>query len=465
MSIRPVVANVQINLGVPAPVTGILSQLQTAGFEAYVVGGCVRDTVLGRVPHDWDVTTSATPDEIVATFPKAKLTNRFGTVLVPSSAGGVIEVTTYRVDGQYTDHRRPDQVAFTRSLEEDLSRRDFTMNALAYADGVLVDHFDGVRDLRAGKLRTVGSAHQRFSEDALRMLRAARFVSQLGFKADPEILGAMTALKETLAYVSKERILGELEKILLTPKPSAALRILGATGCMEFIFPPLHETIGIVQTLKSGFDVFEHTLRTIDAVPNDHEHLRSLRWAALCHDVGKPKTASGGHFINHDIEGSFIAERALRKLTLDARTINLTKHLVRWHMFWFLGEWTPAAVRRFITKVGLENVPLLLDLRKADVRGGGSSDPRFYALDELERRIKLEIEAKHAFSLRDLALDGTDLMRELNLQPGRILKVLLTQLFEEVLENPSANTYEQLLARAHDILPTAQASLVGQSHG
>ena len=434
-------------LVLPEDVTQVLGALHQAGHEAYVVGGCVRDTLLGRQPKDWDITTSARPEETQSVFPNGVYTNAFGTVIVPMPSGP-IEVTTYRIDGDYADHRRPEGVTFTSRLVDDLARRDFTINAMAYADGNLIDPFGGAMDLDRRVLRTVGLASERFAEDALRMLRAARFVAQLELTATPEVVGAIADRREDLRAVSAERIGAELEKMLACAKPSGGLRLLAKTRALEVVFPALAATIGVVQTKKRGFDVFEHTLMTIDAADASH---RILRWAALCHDLGKPATKAGGHFIGHDLEGARITVRALRAIKMDERSIEAVRHLVRHHMFWFQGEWTGAAVRRFINKVGLEQVPTLLELRKADVKGGGKQNSRFPALTELEQRIQAEIDAQSAFSLRDMRYNGTQIMEQLGIRPGREVGYILNALFERVLDDPLVNQPERLRELTEDL--------------
>lgn len=450
----PASATASLELAVPARVRGILARLHERGFEAYLVGGCVRDAIRKVEPKDWDIATSARPDETVATFSGAKITNDFGTVLVSDGAGGTLEVTTYRRDGTYSDHRRPDGVVFTDSLLIDLARRDFTMNAMAYADGQLVDPHGGMQDLLARRLVTVGAAHARFQEDALRMVRAARFAATLELDPASELVGAMRAQAPDLDHIARERILAELEKMLLAPRPSLGLRLLARTGALTRCLPGLARTAGVLQHKKANFDVLEHTLATIDAVPAAHPDVRVLRWAALCHDLGKPKaqqTHGPGVFHGHELVGERAAQEELHRLRMDEATVRIVSHLTRHHMFWFADEWTPAAVRRFITKVGLEHVQLLLELRRADVRGGGKQVRRFPALDELERRIRAEIDAQRAFSLRDLKIDGTVLMEELGLRPSPIIGRLLKALFDEVTEDPAMNDLDRLLARAHQI--------------
>ena len=426
-----------------------------AGHDAFVVGGCVRDAIRGVDPQDWDVATDATPEEIQKLFAKSLYTNRFGTVVV-RSGDHEIEVTTYRVETGYSDHRRPDHVAFTDSLHEDLSRRDFTMNAMAWRPGKngmpgeLVDPFGGQRDLASRILRAVGEPDERFREDALRMLRAVRFATLLDMRIDEQTVTAIRRNAHLAETLSGERINQEMTKILGAPRPSVAFRMLSDVGLLEVICPELEETKKTPQDKVAAQDVFEHSLATLDATPaND----LVLRLAGLFHDIGKPETMADGHFHQHEFVGEFKARQILRRWKFDKETVAEVTHLIRNHMFWYETHWTDSAVRRFIRKIGLDYIPALFALRRADNIGSGARSPRMHALEALWQRVEKEIADANAFSLRDLKIDGNDIMRELDIPRGPKVGQILDALFERVLDEPSLNTREKLIELAKAMLP------------
>ena len=438
-------ATTSLTLAVPKDVERIVETLIANGFEAFVVGGCVRDAIRGVDPQDWDVATSAKPDEIQGLFKRSLYTNRFGTVVVSSGAHEV-EVTTYRIEAGYADHRRPDEVAFTESLHEDLARRDFTMNAMAWrptpAGGELVDPFNGRADLLARLVRAVGDPAARFAEDALRMLRAVRFATVLRMSIEPATADAIHAHAELAADLSGERIQQELNKILLAERPSTGIRLLSDLGLLAVLCPELEICKTIPQDKAVAQDVFEHSLITVDATPPD----RVLRLAGLFHDVGKPETFADGHFHQHEFVGEAIARRVLKRWKYPKDDVAAVAHLIRHHMFWYQSDWTGSAVRRFIRKVGLDVIPDLFELRRADNIGSGIRAPRMYALEDLWTRVQEEIERSTAFSPSDLAVDGTDVMRELGIPPGPEVGRVIAALFERVLDDPDLNTRERLLA-------------------
>ncbi len=421
-----------------------------AGHDAYVVGGSVRDALRGVDPHDWDVTTDATPDQIQKVFRRSLYNNRFGTVVVRSGEHEV-EVTTYRVEAEYTDHRRPDAVAFTASLHEDLARRDFTMNAMAWRParggkhGELVDPFGGRTDLDARVLRAVGDPDERFREDALRMLRAVRFATLLDMRIEPRTAEAIRRNAALTSSLSGERIQQEVVKMLAAPRPSAAFEMLSELGVLAVICPELEDCKGTPQEKAAAENVFQHSLATLDATPTGDI---PLRLAGLFHDIGKPETFADGHFHQHEFVGEAKARAILRRWKFDKETVNEVTHLIRHHMFWYQTEWTGSAVRRFIRKVGLDNIPPLFALRRADNIGSGARSPRMYALDALWQRVQEEIHATNAFSTRDLAIDGNDIMREQGLRPSPEIGRILNALFERVLDDPALNTREKLLELA-----------------
>lgn len=442
----------ELALKVPPDVEKVVDRLIDAGHDAYVVGGSVRDALRGVDPHDWDVTTDAKPDQIQKAFRHSLYNNRFGTVVV-RSGDHEVEVTTYRTEAEYTDHRRPDTVAFTASLHEDLARRDFTMNAMAWRPardgrhGELVDPFGGRRDLDARLLRAVGDADARFKEDALRMLRAVRFATLLDLRIEPETADAIRRNAALTAALSGERIQQELTKMLAAERPSAALRLLSELGVLAVICPELEECKGTPQEKLAAENVFEHSLATLDATPPGD---LALRLAGLFHDIGKPETFADGHFHQHEFVGEAKARAILRRWKFDKETVSEVSHLIRHHMFWYQTEWSGSAVRRFIRKVGLENIPALFALRRADNIGSGARSPRMYALESLWRRVQEEIDSANAFSLRDLKIDGNDLIAVLGMKPGPEIGRVLNALFERVLDDPALNDREKLLELARE---------------
>jgi tRNA nucleotidyltransferase (CCA-adding enzyme) len=442
-----------LSLKVPADVEKVVDRLLDAGHDAYVVGGSVRDALRGVDPHDWDVTTDATPEEIQKVFKRSLYNNRFGTVVVRSGEHEV-EVTTYRVEAEYTDHRRPDVVAFTASLQEDLARRDFTMNAMAWRParggkpGELIDPFGGKQDLDARLLRAVGEPSERFREDALRMLRAVRFATLLDLRVEPKTFEAIRRNAALTKELSGERVQQELVKMLGATRPSAALRLLSDSGVLAVICPELEECKLTPQDKLAAENVFDHLLATVDATPpND----LVLRLAGLFHDIGKPDTFRDGHFHQHEYVGEAKTRTILRRWKFDKETVTEVTHLIRHHMFWYQTEWGGSAVRRFIRNVGLDNIPPLFALRRADNIGSGARiPPKMYALEALWQRVQEEIDAANAFSLRDLKIDGNDIMKELGLAPSREIGRILDALFERVTEDPALNTRETLLELARE---------------
>jgi len=436
-----------VDLHIPVDVADILARLHGAGHEAYVVGGCVRDAIRGVEPEDWDVATDAKPERIQDVFKRSLYTNRFGTVVVRSPERE-IEVTTYRVEAGYSDARRPDHVAFTDSLLADLARRDFTMNAMAWSGGQLVDPHGGAADLERRIVRAVGDPDERFREDALRMLRAVRFAAVLGMQIEPataEGIRRNAALAESL---SGERINQELTKMLLAERPSAGFRLMSELGLLAVVCPELEVCRQVPQDKAVAQDVFEHSLLSLDAV--DRPDLL-LRLAALLHDVGKAETMADGHFHQHEFVGEHLARKILRRWKFPKDTVALVAHLIRHHMFWYQEVWTGSAVRRFIRSVGLDNIPALFELRRADNIGSGARAPRMYALDQLWLRVQEEIQRANAFSARDLAVNGIDLMAELGLRPGPEVGRIVRELLERVLDEPDLNNRASLLALAREI--------------
>jgi tRNA nucleotidyltransferase (CCA-adding enzyme) len=457
---------------IPAGVRAIAATLRATGHEAYLVGGCVRDLLRGVEPADWDMATDARPAQLVALFPGALYENRFGTVEI-DVGDETYQVTTYRHDGAYSDHRRPDEVVFGERLDDDLARRDFTVNAMALAVGEepgarapgsidaagagaflggVHDPFGGRADLAAGILRAVGDPATRFREDSLRMLRAVRFAATLGVAVEPRTAAAIAENASLARSLSGERVLAELLTLLAAPVPSVGLRMAQETGLLAAIAPELARQRGVPQGKVPGEDLWDHTCRTVDATPRpgpDEPPL--LRLAALLHDIGKPATFSDGHFVGHDVVGATLTEawltelHAPRFLTVDAT------NLVRHHMFAYEAGWTDAAVRRFIRRCGASAVDDLLDLRAADNIGSGLP-PDADGLESLRARCHAQLEARVALDLSGLAVNGDDLMATLGIPAGPALGALLDRLLELVLVDPMLNDRSLLLARARGLV-------------
>ncbi len=441
---------------VPAAVAELLATLHAAGHSAYVVGGCLRDVILGREPSDWDLTTDASPRRIQALFPRSLYENRFGTVVV-RHAHKQYEITTFRRDVAYTDHRHPDRVEFGRSIAEDLARRDFTVNAMAWGarpdePDSFVDPHGGRADLAARLLRAVGDPDLRFREDALRMVRAVRLAATLGFEIEPETFAAIERNAGLAAHLSGERIASELAKLLAAPRPSVGLRLMERSGLLAVISPELARQRGISQNKVEGEDLWDHTLRTVDATPN-----RPLvRMAALLHDIGKPETLAEGHFHNHERVGAELAREFLGGLHSPRVVQERVAHLVRQHMFSYESDWTDAAVRRFIRRAGPGTIEDLLALRAADNQGSGLP-PGAGMLAELGERVRAQLEANAPLGRQQLAIDGDDLRSELGISPGPQIGRLLDELTERVLAEPALNDRAILLELARTMSGPAGA--------
>ena len=434
---------------IPKPVRELLATLWAERYAAYAVGGCLRDALLGRAPADWDLTTDAPPDRIVELFPHSLYENRFGTVVVRHRAHQY-EITTFRRDVSYSDHRHPDVVEFGRLIEEDLARRDFTVNAMAWGGrpdeaAAFVDPHDGRGDLDRRVLRAVGDPDRRFREDALRMARAVRLAATLDFSVEPATLEAIERCAELARHLSGERVGSELVKLLAAPRPSVGLRLMAQTGLLAVLAPDLERERGIPQNKIEGEDLWDHTLRTVDAAPNRP----AVRMAALLHDIGKPDTLSEGHFHGHDTVGATMSRRFLSDLHMPRVLQERVAHLVRHHMFDYQPIWTDVAVRRFIRKVGPGSIDNLVALRIADNVGSGvPSDAG--RLPELRQRVAAELAARAVLSRADLALDGRDLIAEFGLRPGREVGRLLDDLTEWVIAEPALNDRAILLELARN---------------
>lgn len=438
------------------------------GYKAYLVGGAVRDMLMGKEPHDWDVTTDATPEQVMSIFRKVIPTGiAHGTVTVHFMKNE-IEVTTFRTESDYSDGRHPDKVEYTGNIEEDLSRRDFTINAIAsyLGDGTITDPFHGRDDIKRKVIRTVGNPLERFSEDGLRPVRAVRFSAQLGFEIERETLKAISEpeiLKKT-SGISLERFRDELLKLMKAEKPSAGLKLMEESGILDIFIPEFKKCRGCIQGDFRGyhqFDVLDHLFYACDGAPASKQN---VRLAALFHDIGKPDvkrvipTPQGDQFTfyNHEAKSQQITKEILFRLKFSNAEIANICHLVVNHMFNYTQDWTDAAVRRFLAKIHEENLEDLYDLRLADIYGMNNApvrgqDSRTIALlNELKDRISKETEKNSVLSLKQLAVNGKDLMKN-GISAGKDLGFVLNQLLETVLEDPSQNEKEQLIKIALNI--------------
>jgi tRNA nucleotidyltransferase (CCA-adding enzyme) len=449
------VAEVEARLArsIPPDVTTMLDELQAAGYAAYVVGGSVRDVLLDRSPEDWDLATDARPDVLAQRLAGAAYENRFGTVAVRRGEL-VFEITTFRIEHDYADFRRPHRVEFGDRIEADLARRDFTVNALAWGRTAdeprlrLVDPFDGLADLHAMWLRAVGNPDLRFREDALRMVRAVRFVATLGLTVEPVTLAAISSNAPLVEHLSGERIAAELARLLAAPRPSTGLDLAHAAGLVEVISPELAAQRGIPQAKVHGEDLWDHTLRTVDAAPADRP---IVRLAALLHDIGKPATFADGHFHEHDTVGARQADVLLRRLRYPKAVTDEVVALVRHHMFPVDTDATDAAIRRFIRRIGPTRTAALFALRRADDIGSGV-DPDAATMVAFRQRVAAQIAAGAALDRHALAIDGNDLIHELGLVPGPALGRLLDGLTERVIADPALNERGSLLLLAQGML-------------
>ena len=439
----------------PRPIIDFAGCFSAKGKSCYIVGGALRDHLLGRPVHDYDTATDALPEEVRGYFKRVVPTGiKHGTVTVLWQ-GYAIETTTFRRDIGYSDGRRPDAVEFGAALEEDLERRDFTINAMAYdpLKDELVDLHGGREDLEARIIRAVGDPSRRFEEDGLRALRAIRFAAQLGFGIDAATLAAIPPALGRLSGVSPERVREEFDKILLSQSPSLGLRLMEGSGVLEALFPEIARCRGVEQKGMHRFDVLDHLYASLDAAPRDLE----LRLAALLHDLGKVDTKALGAdgvptFYRHEEVSAAIATAFLRRYRYPNATIARVVHLIEQHMFFYEAGWSDAAVRRFIRRVGEADIEALFELRLADATGteGLAVDPR--SLDPLRERIRTILAASQALGLRDLDVKGEDLAG-IGVPRGPVMGKILAELLETVLEDPEINTRERLLFIASKLLP------------
>lgn len=464
-----------VRTDIPAAVQKVADTLENGGFEAYLVGGCVRDLLIGREPKDWDVTTNAKPEEITALFEETYVNNDFGTVGVVTDAEDerlkVVEVTPYRTESGYSDARRPDSVTFGVSLEEDLKRRDFTVNSIAFRlhDEKLVDLFGGLKDIKDKRIRAVGDASERFNEDALRLMRAVRLAVELGFTIDSETLDALTKTAPNLEKISKERIRDEFSRILASDNPMQGIVFLQKLDLLPYVLPELLDGVGIDQNQAHAFDVYEHLLRTLQHAADEHFSFE-IRLAGLLHDIGKPASRRWSDekkdwtFYGHEVIGAKMTRKILKDLRFSRETSELVEKLVRWHMFFSDPEQiTLSAVRRTIRNVGQEHIFDLLNVRICDRIGSGR--PKAQPFRFRKYKSMVEEALRDPISVKMLAIDGSRIMELAEEKPGPKLGFTLHALLEEVLDDPARNTPEYLEKRALELLalPLAELQTLGEA--
>ncbi len=453
----------QINPSIPMEVRHVIQTLKNKGFLAYVVGGCVRDILLGAEPKDWDITTNATPDQIQELFPESVYENNFGTVGIKTNSEDeklkIVEVTTFRTESGYSDSRHPENVSFVNTVEEDLARRDFTVNAVAMdvlKDGVaLIDPYGGQKDLEKKVIRAVGNAQERFNEDALRILRAVRFVCQLGeqWSIEGKTQDAIQERATHLKNISQERIRDEFAKIIMTSRGAWGVELLRRYGLLAYIIPELLEGVDCGQNKHHIYTVWEHNLRAL-AYAIDKNYSLEVRLGSLLHDVGKPRTKAGSGanstFYKHEYVGARMTRDILERLRFSKHIVLYVTHLVKNHLFYYnVDEVSEAGVRRFISRVGMENIEDLIKIREADRIGSGVPKAVPYKLRHL--LFMIDKVRRDPVSPKMIALDGSQLMEELALRPGPRVGWILGILLEDVLDDPTKNTLEKLTARAREL--------------
>lgn len=453
---------------IPPEVSQVTETLNKGGFEAYIVGGCVRDLILGREPKDWDVTTNAKPEQIQGLFVKTFYENDYGTVgvvngkVIHETLAGqalrVVEVTPFRIEGKYSDHRHPDSVKFAKKLEDDLKRRDFTINSIAYdiSKGHIIDPHKGQIDIKDNIIRTVGEPGDRFSEDALRMIRAVRFSTELGFMINKETSDAIEENSHLITSLSIERIRDELSKIIMSPNPMAGIIMLHRYGILKYIAPELEEGLGVKQNGDHIYEVWEHNLRALNHAA-DRGWPLEVRIGALLHDVGKPRTRLWNKekndytFYGHDVVGAKMTSKILSRLKFPNDFIDNVSKLVRYHMFFSdIETITLSAVRRIVRNVGPENVWSLMKVRACDRIGMGRPKETPYRLRKYEAMIEEAMRAPVSVSM--LKINGNRIIEITKTPPGPKIGYILHALLEEVLDDPNLNTPEYLEKKSLELI-------------
>jgi putative nucleotidyltransferase with HDIG domain len=449
---------------IPKDVRMVSAILKHAGYEAYLVGGCVRDHIMGKIPNDYDFCTNANPEQIISLFPRTFYENIYGTVGVVTAPESepdqeiikksIVEVTPYRLEGEYTDGRRPDSVKWSENIEDDLKRRDFTCNALAHdiVTGKLIDNFNGIKDIKDKVLRCVGDADQRLGEDALRMLRAVRFSAQLGFKLDNVTRESIKKNEYMLKNISRERVRDEFSKILMTSVPKQAIELAHELGVLKHVSHEIEAGLGVNQNQAHSFDVWEHNLRTCQHAA-DKGWTLELRLSALLHDVSKPETRRFSKekndytFYGHDVVGGRVSREILERLKYPKETVEYVSGMVRWHMFFSDTEQISlSAVRRLISNVGKDRVWDLMDLRICDRVGTGRPKENPYRFRMYKSMVEQAM--TDPVTLKMMKINGERIMSVTQETPGPKVGLILNALFSEVLEDPSKNTVEYLEGRA-----------------
>ena len=447
-------------IALPENVSKAADVLAQGGGEAFVVGGAVRDLLRGKTPGDFDLATNLAPAEVQKRFPFSVPTGiDHGTVTVWLNARGEgpgMEITTYRGEGGYSDGRHPDRIFFVSRIEDDLARRDFTINAIALSplDGRLVDPFGGQLDLQARVLRAVGDPLVRFREDGLRSMRAVRFAATLEFVIEPLTFAAIAQTLDVTARVAAERLRDELLKMLTAPKPSQGFALMRDSGLLKLVLPELLEGVGMTQNHHHAYSVYDHVMACVDAAEG-----RTARLGALFHDIAKPRTRAPKEsapgefsFYKHEHVGADLTDEVMRRLRFSNEERDKVTGLVRNHMFWYDASWSPGTVRRFVRRVGEQNLQDLYALRRADIAGRGRSEDPQSELAALETRVDAVLAESRAMKITDLAIDGEDVMRLSGRGPGRYVRDALEALLERVLEDPSLNAREALLAALPEVL-------------
>ncbi|MBI2577630.1 MAG: HDIG domain-containing protein [Candidatus Wildermuthbacteria bacterium] len=474
---------------IPKEVLSVAKQLEGAGFEAYIVGGCVRDLLIGKEPQDWDVATNARPEEIQKIFPKSFYENKFFTVTVLTGSENPtlkeIEITTFRSDAEYADKRRPEKVEFAKTIEEDLSRRDFTINAIALRpeahsakykahdnqkkDSVLYatrytifDPFGGQKDIKAKFIRAVGNPKERFAEDALRMMRGVRFYAQLGFEIEKETKEAIAHHANLLKEISQERIRDELSKIIKSDRVAEGIDMLRELGLLAYSITELQEGWGVTQNKHHIYTVWEHNLKSVQYAA-EKKFSFEVRLASLLHDIGKPRTKRGdgpdSTFYGHQVVGAKMARKILERLKFPKETVDKITLLIREHMFVYDPETvTLRGVRRLVARVGVENIDDLFEVREADRIGSGVPKAQPYRLRHLKAMV--EKVKTDPVSPKMLNINGNDVMEFLGIRPGPKVGAVLSVLLEEVLDDPSKNAKELLVSRAKELGSLAEKDLI-----
>lgn len=426
---------------IPKEIESIVEKLEKKGFQSYLVGGCVRDLLRNVEPGDWDIATNANPEEIKKLFPKSFMNNKFGTVTI-----GEIEITPFRTEERYTDKRHPDKVKWAKTIEQDLSRRDFTVNAMALRPGSgqalkIIDLFKGQEDLQKKIIRAVGKAEDRFSEDALRMLRAVRFATVLDFKIEEKTSKAIKKNSPWLQAISKERIRDEVLKIIMAEKAADGIELLKETGLLKYIIPELEEGYNVSQNKHHIYGCYEHAILSLKYAAKKNFN-KYVRLASLFHDIGKPRAKKGegpnATFYGHEVIGARMTVQILNRLRFSKKDIEKIVKLVRYHLFYYnVDEVTEASVRKLIRNVGPENIDELLEVRMADRIGSGCPKAEPYKL----RHLKYVIErvSKDPISVKTLKLSGDDVMKILSIKPGPKIGWILDILFGYVLIDPKKN--------------------------